>query len=191
MDLTSDVRRAVPGLIGLALGRGDAVDAFNLSIEAFWRVFWLVLGGMLAAEVGFHALVSRDSADMAYQGALIALSVMGGSTLAVQVLLAMGALENWDHRILGFLIPALWSGAALWAALTVWRVMAFGLGVSGDIDLTARILLSLVALYTAWQAARHGLGLSSGAAFGVLLVAACAEWGCFTLINMSLLFNVE
>jgi hypothetical protein len=55
------------------------------------------------------------------------------------------------------------------------------------VDQSARTLLTLVALYTAWQAARFGLRLSIGGACGVLIVYGCAQFAGFALVNLSVL----
>lgn len=187
MELTADVRRALPALKGLFLGHQDALGCFNLSLAAFWRVFWLVMGAILTSEVAFAALTSRETVMVAYNGLIVGLSVIGGSAAAAQIIMAMGALEEWDHRILRFLIPLLWILAALWSAVLVWRIAAFGLALSGWPDWWPRIVLSGIALYTAWQAARFGLRLSRVDAAGVLVAYACAEFLGFVVVNASIL----
>jgi hypothetical protein len=187
MDLTMDARRALPGLIGLLRGHRDAINRFNLTVGAFWRVFWLAMGIILAFDVGLAALTSRNGAQIAYDGTMIVLSIIGGSAAAVQVLLLMGALEEWEDRILRFLVPLGWIGVALWTAVTLWHLASAELGLSGSVDQSARTLLALVALYAAWQAARFGLRLSIGGACGVLIVYGCAQFAGFALVNLSVL----
>lgn len=187
MDLTRDARHAVPALTGLLLGRREALKGLDLSRAAFWRVFWLVLGIILTGEVAFAALTARDSLLVAHHGALVGLSVLGGSAAAVQIMMVMGMLEDWDHLILRFLIPLLWIAAILWSAVLVWRVASFGMELSGWADWWPRIALSGVALYTAWQAARFGLCVSRIEAAGVLLASVCAEFVGFVFVNGSLL----
>jgi hypothetical protein len=186
MNLTVDARRAVPGLVALMFGRRDAVSKFNLSVSAFWRVFCLALSVVLVVDVGFRALISRNGAQIFYDGTMLVLSIVGGTAAAVQVLMVMGALENWENRILRFLIPLAWIGISLWTAVTVWQVASFGLALEGDINTAVCTAMSLLALYAAWQAARLGLGLSMGGACAVLLVYGCAEFAGFALVNLSL-----
>lgn len=187
MDLTMDARRAIPGLIGLLRGHRDAISRFNVTVAAFWRVFWLAMGVILAFDVGLAALTSRNGAQIAYDGTLITLSIIGGSAAAVQVLMLMGALEDWEDRILRFLVPLGWIGVALWTAVTLWHLASTELGLSGSVDQAARTAMSLVALYTAWQAARLGLRLGIGEACGVLIVYSCAQFAGFALVNLSVL----
>lgn len=187
MALAADARRAVPALKGLLLGHREALTGFDLSLAAFWRVFWLAAGAIVTGEIAFAALTSREALDVAYNGLLVGLSLVGGSAAAVQILMVMGALEEWDHRILRFLIPVLWIVVALWSVILVWRVAAFGLDLSGWADWWPRVLLSGLALYTAWQAARFGLRLSRVEAAGVLLAYACAEFIGFVVVSASIL----
>jgi hypothetical protein len=185
MTFTVDARRAGSGLVALFLGQRDAITKFNVSVAAFWRVFWLAMAAILAIDVGFDALTSRNGFQIAYDGTMMVLSIVGGTAAAVQVLFVIGEMEHWEDRLLRFLIPLLWVGVALWTAVTVWQVARFGLGVVGPVDVTVRTALSLLAVYAAWQAARLGLRLSVGGACAVLLVYACAQFSGFILVNLS------
>lgn len=182
MELTADARRALPAIVGLLLGRREALARLDTSLPAFWRVFWLALGGLAAAEVAITTLAAPDHPlEALHGGAVVALSVLGGSALAMQVVVAMAEMEDWRGRPAAFLVPLLWIGVGLWGAAVLWRLS--GLGT----DAAVWWALAGLAALGVWQAARLGLDLTRGAAFGVAFVYALSSCAGYALVNATAL----